>query len=204
MIPRENLLRQTWNCLHLLPWSKRVLSHKKTLGYESINKRAKEMRPQSIEAAEKFSGRWSEMGRFASLLLAAAVVVVIMFMATTHFISATSYHPPPINPHKPMLDDKQTFASLRRGGQLRPPAPATHVPYNVRRRVTPPPPRRRWYLSISHSFDVLIRSRHAWCCWCLLEIYGVWVVLVPCWHANTAQLLCKRNAALMINAAFGL
>ncbi|CAL9154729.1 unnamed protein product [Musa hybrid cultivar] len=51
------------------------------------------------------------MGRFASMLLAAAVVVVIMFMATTHFISATSYHPPPINPHKPMLDDKQTFTS---------------------------------------------------------------------------------------------
>ncbi|URD88431.1 hypothetical protein MUK42_28727 [Musa troglodytarum] len=48
------------------------------------------------------------MGRFASLLLAAAVVV-IMFMAATHFISATSYHPPPINPHKPMLDDKQMF-----------------------------------------------------------------------------------------------
>ncbi|THU73613.1 hypothetical protein C4D60_Mb04t24690 [Musa balbisiana] len=50
------------------------------------------------------------MGRFASLLLAAAVVV-IMFMATTPFISATSCHPPPINPHKPMLDEKQMFTS---------------------------------------------------------------------------------------------
>ncbi|RZS00645.1 hypothetical protein BHM03_00030388 [Ensete ventricosum] len=61
------------------------------------------------------------MGRFAFLLLAGAVVVIII----THFISATSYRPPPINRHKPMLDDKQMFASLIRG-RLRPPAPATH------------------------------------------------------------------------------